>query len=104
MQTLQIGSISHGTLRPADLIDAMLDVLDAFPGNEREVKRLRQEKNSNWNNEIVDALIDKLQQYAPAFCYVGMHPGDGSDLGVWIDWEGIENARQERDGRLNYEE
>ena len=97
MQTLQVGSISHGTLIPADLIDAMLDVLDAFPGDKREVKRLRQEKNSDWNDEIVNNLIDRLQEYAPDFCYVGMHPGDGSDLGVWIDWDSIENARQDGD-------
>ena len=97
MQTLRIGSISHGTLKPADLIDAMLDVLDAFPGNKREVKRLRQENESDWDDETVDALIDRLQEYAPDFCYVGMHAGDGSDLGVWVDWDSVENARQDGD-------
>jgi len=97
MKTLRIGSISHGTLIPADLIDAMLDALESVGGDKRQMARWRREKNSDWNNEIVDALIDRLQEYAPAFCYVGMHPGDGSDLGVWIDWEGIENARQDGD-------
>ena len=31
-----------------------------------------------------ETLIPLAEGYVPDYCYVGSHPGDGSDLGVWI--------------------
>lgn len=34
-------------------------------------------------SEMIDDLIETLHAFIPAGCYVGMHEGDGSLLGVW---------------------
>ena len=43
-------------------------------------------------NEAIEDAKDKLQDYAPIYCYVGSIEGDGADFGVWLDHDAIEMA------------
>lgn len=96
---LRLGSISHGTLKTKDLLSALLDAaddivltrvdrsrinkarleLDAFNAASEDV----QESAMDDLNETYEDVLDLLQNYVPLFTYLGMHEGDGSDLGVW---------------------
>ena len=107
---VQIGSISEGTLRTEDLLEAFAwelrylaktpstsnashiqlawlayemleaDGMDDGMGDEREEEAA----------ELVSELIDALQEYCPPFVYFGAHPGDGADFGFWPDWDALE--------------
>jgi hypothetical protein len=42
---------------------------------------------------ILDELIDALNEYAPPHVSLGMHPGDGADLGWWGgDFDGCDKT------------
>lgn len=94
--TLPLGSISHGTLKSEDLAAAIADALASVGHAESEMlmRELRGVANGNVEDdgEIVSDGIDAMQEHAPMFCYAGMHPGDGSDLGIWPDHDAIEDA------------
>lgn len=96
--TLDIGTISHGTLRACDLAYAILWELKALKHSDSALLAdlaciaEEEEEEREDASEIVHAGIDALQEYAPPFCYVGMHEGDGSDLGCWFDHSGFEEA------------
>jgi hypothetical protein len=103
MKTLDIGSISHGTLRAQDLAEALrfelsrmtyrnaklYDELDAIAHDEG--------RDEEHDSDVIADAIDALQSYAPMFCYVGFHEGDGSDLGCWPDHDAIESAIRDGD-------
>lgn len=103
MAQLSIGSISHGTLLSKDLASAIADTLANVGHNESDIlmRDLRNIAEGNDHSEIDDGIIaegiDALQDYCPAFCYAGMHEGDGSDLGVWPDFDALESAVAEGD-------
>ena len=104
MTTLPIGSISHGTLRAQDLAQAIHDALMST-GDRKDsdliMRELLEVANGDDESEsaceIVSDGIDALQDYCPAFCYAGMHQGDGSDLGIWPDFDALESAVAEGD-------
>ena len=88
------GSVSHGTMRPADLIPRFIETLEYF--NKRKAKKLTSAIPSDaWSNDthefwrsepamwLLEDLFDVLNDYAPAKHYFGSHPGDGSDYGFW---------------------
>jgi hypothetical protein len=104
-----IGSVSHGTMRPEDLIPAFLDTLDELveamsldaKGRELETcervaglnRRLgdieqRMESvpdyfESEEADRDLETLFDLLNDFAPPYCHFGAHEGDGSDYGFW---------------------
>ena len=108
MQTVQLGSISTGTLRTEDLMDALIgeveylfgaDYLDTHKdSNDWIVKPLIAAKAvTDYDSEdagyILDELIDALNEYAPPHVSLGMHPGDGADLGWWpTDFDGCDTV------------
>lgn len=89
------GSVSHGTLRTQDLLEAFT----------AELKRLRPEhkllaeaerriaafsvvplfpaddEDASWL--VIEGLMDALNECAPDGHYFGAHEGDGSDFGFW---------------------
>ena len=97
--TLAIGSYSHGSLRAQDLADTLRDMLLSLEHTEsdtivRELGAIVDDegRDEEHDSEVLNDAMDILQDYAPPFCYVGMHDGDGSDLGVWFDSEAFEDA------------
>lgn len=106
----RLGSISSGTLRPADLITRFSAELESLilingdhfsrPENFRERDRLEtligeaadlyDESGREISDEkaedadgILEDLFSALQEFAPPYCFFGSHPGDGADLGFW---------------------
>lgn len=106
------GTVSHGTLRPEDLIPTFLDALDDAieestfePGADapHRVARVgslqsalgslerRMDEPGYYDSEAVEWdlewLFEQLNEFAPAGHYFGAHPGDGSDFGFWAHEE-----------------
>lgn len=107
MPTLPLGSISHGTLRPQDLADAILYALRDMEHDDKALLRDldtiaghddddddddMDDSPMEWADECISDGIYALQEYAPPFCYVGMHEGDGADLGVWPVPDAVQEA------------
>ena len=85
-------SMSHGTMRPQDLIPRYMDVI-------RDTSEYLQimhvvpthafedDGAAWWNSEdaafFLEDLADTLNDYALKGYYFGSHPGDGSDYGYW---------------------
>lgn len=116
-----IGSVSSDTMRPEDLIPAFISALDdikeqlslsAKRGEELEaVNRVaeiddflakierRMEDELYYEGEEadhdLDELFEKLDEFAPPYCYFGAHEGDGACYGFWVSWDAIEDGRRE---------
>lgn len=97
---LEIGSISRGTLRSEDLAEALISVAETipeegFPGDLlsdlRHIALDQRLEDQETDQQVISDAIDALQDFCPPYTYIGMHPGDGSDLGVWPDIEDIES-------------
>ena len=110
-----LGSISTGTLRTEDLLEAFGKELEwqirrsgdffSLPENFGQRDSLNnlvgewQDAYSGDGTEIredVDAdsllsdLEDALQAFAPFYCRFGAHDGDGADFGFWPCWSEID--------------
>jgi hypothetical protein len=115
MKYAQLGSISHGTLRDEDLLDAFASELeyhvqrnaDEWCSDEGRAERNRLlklvteaqdmlspsedvETLDENASELVNELNDELNAFAPPYCYFGNTEGDGSDFGFWPCMEQIE--------------
>jgi hypothetical protein len=89
------GTISHGTLRPQDLIPAFADALRTV--NPAAYAQLTlgpwipsyalEDEDAQWWYEdaqwILEDLISCLEESAPEGTYFGTLEGDGSDFGFW---------------------
>lgn len=79
-------SVSCGTLRTDDLIEAFMGVLEEiapqkFADLSIELGSLVSDKE---REQFLNVLFDVLNSYAPIGYYFGSHPMDNSDLGFWI--------------------
>jgi hypothetical protein len=102
VKTKQLGTISHGTLRTEDLLNACAFFLQDFqleaykelalPENRELAARIEQVKwdafEADAYSEDADYLLNEdvfplMDELAPMGHYFGAHPGDGSDLGFW---------------------
>jgi hypothetical protein len=108
MHTPTIGTISHGTLRTYDLLEAFgweLQHISTEAGHQAIAEEARKRSHYfTWNDlpigedveetdadsDMVNALIDALNELAPPYCHFGTTEGDGSDFGFWPDMEAIE--------------
>lgn len=87
------GTVLHGTLRNEDLIPRFADILSKMPGSARDFGGLIcdawsiTDYDSSDASEILCALFDALNRYAPEGFYFGAHPGDGSDFGFWAQYD-----------------
>lgn len=97
----KIRSISHGTMRHADLIPAFANELATITSHEQALNIVGFTPNNTptdddgfWDTvdaaDILKSLIDALDSVAPTGCYFGAHPGDESNYGFWM----IEELRQ----------
>jgi hypothetical protein len=100
-----VGTISHGTLRAADLLESFADELARLePGNDLvdEARAVITLDRAGWSNlvdseeasDLLTSLVDALNEHAPAYCYFGTTDGDGSDFGFWPSMEAIEELPQ----------
>jgi len=106
----QIGSISHGTFRDQDLLEAFANELEwqirrngeyySRPENFAERDRLNAMVGDAWDcfgddgeiledkqeeaSELInERLMNALDELALPYCYFGAHCGDGTDFGFW---------------------
>ncbi len=100
------GSVSHGTLRTCDLIEAFASALEELQqrnlytsdGDELKLAELNARITDvlawkeqvtgphSWDGEAEDLcerMSDLLAYFAPPDHYFGAHWGDGSDFGFW---------------------
>jgi hypothetical protein len=101
---LSIGTISEGTLRDEDLIDAFDWTLRHL--NKRTAAHLAHQYR-DWQeddevspeiaSEYIDALTDALNDYAPPYTYVGSTDGDGACFGCWVDYDAVDMAIKDKD-------
>lgn len=96
-----IGTISHGTLRSEDLLEAFADELDRCePGHKLVAEAFTMLEAWNDDNEpgdvseVLDDLANALDEYSPPYCYFGTCEGDGSDFGFWPMMEAIEELEK----------
>jgi hypothetical protein len=94
----QLGTVSHGTMRPQDLLPIFVSTIDSLNGDQPSTSYLGfsddlpddhmywQSEEAGWDME---ALFDALQNCSPPFVYFGAHEGDGSDFGFWPDTESL---------------
>lgn len=116
-----IGSISHGTLRTGDLLNAFANEIEwqinrngeyfsqpehflfrdklnnlageAFDMFDESGETLLPEKDESGEaSEMVNELQDVLSNnFAPMYGYFGSHEGDGSDFGYWVNIDDVKD-------------
>lgn len=108
MATLQIGSLSEGTLKTEHLMESLIYEMrqiheqtddptlgtliaeyekDFEPYEEFDGTDLEQLEH------LFEESIEALQYaYVPDYCYLGMNESDGASFGVWISWESIQDG------------
>ena len=90
MAQFQLGSISTGTLRPADLMATYESTLEAMLSPTDFSIAIESIYRHDEDSDMVCAYEDALQALCPPFVYFGTHPGDGADFGFWPDMDRIE--------------
>ena len=90
---LPLGTVIHRTMREEDLIPAFLDALESVaPRQAAEMREEYADQIAQADPEFCwEVLVDALDAHAPPYTYFGSNPGDGSDMGVWINDEQIED-------------
>jgi hypothetical protein len=108
METLELGSVSSGTMLEEDLIPSFMAILGGvdpkraksyhwanrkyfnyLDGKRTNHSTLELDDIVNCLSEIVDELMNMLYDYCPSYTYFGTHPGDAADYGVWVDDDSI---------------
>jgi hypothetical protein len=91
------GTISHGTMLPDDLLPKFARELEDCVTRNPELPLIEREQltklvweareftefESDASAEMIFALMDALQDFAPPGHYFGSHEGDGADFGYW---------------------
>ncbi len=97
-----VGSISHGTLRTPDLLEAFANELEWLTASDNELveeaRAVLTLDRAGWSeladseeaNDLVSSMTDALNELAPPYCYFGANEGDGSDFGFWPSMEAID--------------
>lgn len=98
-----LGSISHGTLRPEDLLPAYASALNSLsPGSAEKLMApynlagadFPEDDSPFWNQEdlcdLESDFHEALHELAPPYLYFGANEGDGSDFGFWPDFASID--------------
>lgn len=124
LRFVKLGTISHATMRPQDLIPKFITYLShAYRGkyigweeykkhgyskeNSRLALRMShvngREDHPYWTSDeaswdLNEMLWNAMQCFAPPLCYFGSHPGDGSDYGFWLGEDVARNARRAGEG------
>lgn len=101
MSKINLGSVSHGTLRPEDLVSSFCDVLRTQRGYRRlareGAKLLQSGESEQLSDFLEERLFPAMEELAPPYAYFSAHEGDGSDFGYWADIDSLEEAAREGD-------
>lgn len=107
MAKVEIGPVSSGTLRTADLLENFADTLEAhldqmpsevraepqqFIDTARDIV-VTDRADTERASEVLEQLTDWLCDIAPPYVYFGAHDGDGACFGFWADVESAVEAR-----------
>jgi hypothetical protein len=119
LRPASFGSVSSGTLRSEDLLNALHSELEwqvqrngaflacpeNFPLRDRCAKLLGEasdafgedgetltEEGEEHASEIISDLCDCLSEFAPSYGYFGAHEGDGACFGYWVN---VENVKEQ---------
>lgn len=108
---ITFGTISHGTLRDEDLLDAFSSELEDliqrsdWTGNHHNrdlLLNLAHEASVQdpEDEEAAGQLIEEMfnafnNEFAPSYTYFGAIEGDGAEFGFWPDIESLEMAVQD---------
>ena len=90
MSKYTIGSISHGTMRPEDIIPEFIYTLKQLDIEKKYTELIIEaEAITDFDSEEADEILNEdlfnaLNEMAPPYFYFGSHPGDGSDYGFWL--------------------
>lgn len=97
----RIGSISHGTLRTEDLLDAFAGEIDGCKLSRAQRKLVNEAhawlaqdedtRDDENGSTMVEELSDVLNELAPPYVYFGTLEGDGSDFGFWPAHESLQD-------------
>jgi len=90
MAEFQLGSISTGTLKPADLMATYESTLEAMLSPTDFSIAIESIYRHDEDSDMVCAYEDALQALCPPFVYFGTLEGDGADFGFWPDIDGIQ--------------
>ena len=98
MTQFQLGSISTGTLRTEDLLEAFANTLQQFNRTHPLLgEYLDIHANDAWDSDKAADLLNEgffnaLQEICPPFVYFGTLEGDGADFGFWPDMDALDDA------------
>ena len=98
MTQFQLGSISHGTLRTQDLLEAFANTLQQFNRTHPLLgEYLDIHANDAWDSDKAADLLNEgffnaLQEICPPFVHFGTLEGDGADFGFWPYMDGLRDA------------
>lgn len=108
MRYASFGSISSGTMRTEDLLEAFTSELeyqvqqnaeawchdDGRAERDRYLALVKEASEADPEDEgaveIVSDLVDALTEFAPPYAYFGSNEGDGADYGYWLSSDAIE--------------
>ena len=114
MAKVTIGSISTGTLRTEDLLEAFASELHerirattwanrgdpsvherlVFDAQNRYYLDDGRDEREDEASELVSELSTALNEYCPPFVYFGALEGDGADFGFWPEVDVLQAAMQ----------
>ena len=99
MAQFQLGSISTGTLRTLDLLEAFASEAEARCGDMAtkavSTARIYLDPDAIVDDEQAQETLDELrfllEDSCPPFVYFGTLEGDGADFGFWADQNAIDD-------------
>lgn len=97
--TLSLGTMSEGTLRPEDLVPAIVAMLEDLRLSRSERAIVQEAQTflaSDWDvdtdnareeklTDLYDDLVRVTENHCPDYAYFGSTGGDGACIGVWPD-------------------
>ena len=95
MTEFQLGSISTGTLRTEDLLEAFHSTIAASGTSPALAEDGYIDGGEPYSaGELLEVYTEQLESLCPPFVYFGTHPGDGADFGFWPDMDSLNEAMQ----------
>ena len=95
MAQFQLGSISTGTLRTEDLLEAFHSTI-AESGTPPALAEdgYADGGKAYSDEELLTIYTEQLESFCPPFVYFGTLEGDGADFGFWPDMDGFNESRR----------